>query len=65
MQKQRYQWVAANPVPSMRDDDEGLRMIFRQNRVAMPCSALFLPSLRVLRVSVVNFRRHCKLALSH
>ncbi len=41
VQKQKYQWVAANPVPSVLYDDEGLRMIFGQNRVAMPCSALF------------------------
>ena len=40
VQKQRYQWVAANPVPLALYDDEGLRMIFRQNRAAMPCSAL-------------------------
>ena len=41
VQKQKYQWVAANPVPSVLYDDEGLRSIFRQNRAAMPCSAFF------------------------
>ena len=65
MQKQKYPWVAANPVPSVLYDDEGLRMIFRQNRVSHAVLCPFLPSLRVLRVSVVNFRRHCKFALPY
>jgi hypothetical protein len=51
------------PRPSTLCDEEALQMVYGGNWVTMPCSATFLPGLRVLRAAVVSPHQCRKLAL--